>query len=273
MHPQLEPRFVSTRDLAPDVEEPLPAELVGLRSTAPEPGRDRRRPKSDLVAGVPVAGFTGINGAGKTLLAVQSAICDLAAGRRVLSTVPIRSRWGDSEPLLSLRQLLELRDATVLLDEVAVIFSSRTTSSLPPEVVAFLQTLRHRGLTVRWTAPDWGRADILLRGVTQALVNVRPVLRVSDGTLWPRPILVAAGVLDTSTGKVDETPTRVLRRRFARPRRLEAWGAYDTHADTPMLGRFTEGGTCPDCGGSRERPKHSEARHAELGLPWYGNAR
>jgi hypothetical protein len=224
-----------------------------------------------VVAGVPIAGFTGINGAGKTLLAAHSAICDIAAGRPVYSTVPISSPWGDSIPLQSLRQLLELRDATVLLDEVAVIFSSRTTSSLPPEVVTFLQTVRHRGLTVRWTAPDWGRADILLRGVTQALVNVTPVMKVRDGSLWPRPRLVMAGVLDTSTGKIDETPTKILRRRFAVPRRLASWGAFDTHADTPHLGRVVESGNCPDCGGSRERPKHSEARHAALGLPWFGS--
>ena len=224
----------------------------------------------DLAAGVPVCGFTGVNGAGKTLLACESAISDMSKGRTVYSTVQIDSPYGRTEPIRSLRQLLELTDCTVLFDEVAVIFSSRATGSLPNEVVALLQTLRHRKLTVRWTAPAWMRCDNLLRDVTQGLVNVSPMLRVMEAdNPWPRPRLVAAGLLDTSTGKTDETPTKVLRRRLFRPNRLASWGAYDTHADTPMLGQHLQSGICVDCGGSRTRPKHDKARHEALELPWY----
>lgn len=238
------------------------------RSRAPQ--RPPRPPRFDIADGVPICGFTGVNGAGKTTLAVESALRDMALGRTVYSTVQIHSPWGDSVPISSLRQLLELHDATVLLDEVSVIFSSRSSQSLPPEVVAFLQTLRHRRVTVRWTAPAWMRCDNLLREVTQAVVNVVPLLRRrSTGTPWPSPRVIMAGLLDTSAGKADATPDRVLRRRFLLPSRLNAWGTFDTHADTPLLGRHLQAGRCPDCGGSREIPKHSKARHDELGLPWY----
>lgn len=233
-------------------------------------GRLPRLPR-DLVAGVPIAGFTGINGAGKSLLAVQSAISDMAAGRDVYSTLTINSRWGQSKPIRSLRELLTVEHATVLLDEVSVIFSSRSTNTLPAEVVAFLQTLRHRDVTVRWTAPAWMRCDNLLREVTQGLVSVTPMLRKSDGTPWPVPRVILAGLLDTSTGKTDATPTKVLRRRIYFPRSLPAFGTYDTHADTPLLGRHLQGGTCVDCGGTQERPKHTEARHEALGIPWYAD--
>lgn len=227
---------------------------------------------SDLAAGVPICGFTGPNGAGKTTLAVQSAIIDLAAGREVYSTVPIVSPFGNSQPIVSLRQLLELRDCTILLDDIAVIFSSGTSGNLPPEVTAFLQTLRHRHLTLRWTAPEWMRCNNLIRGVTQGLVNVVPMLKRREfGNPWPSPRLILAGLLDTSTGKVDQTPTRVLRRRILLPSRLNAWGSYDTHADTPLLGAHLHSGIDVDCGGSRTRPKCTEERHAELGLPWYGD--
>lgn len=226
--------------------------------------------KRDVAVGVPVCGFTGINGAGKTMLAVQSAIADMSRGRTVYSTVPIRSAFGDSLPIRSLRQLLTLEDATLLFDDVSVIFSSRSTQSLPAEIVALLQTLRHQRLTLRWTAPQWMRADTLIRGVTQGLVNVMPMLRHSDPLdPWPRPRIVMAGLLDTSTGKADSEPTKVLRRRVFLPSRLQSFGAYDTLADTPLIGRHLQGGTCVDCGGTRERPKHSEARHSHLGLPWY----
>lgn len=224
---------------------------------------------ADIAAGVPIVGFTGVNGAGKTALAVDSAINDMKNGRTVYSTVPIRSEFGHSRPIRSLREMLEYSDATVLLDEVSVIFSSRSSQSLPPEVVSLIQTLRHQNLTVRWTAPAWARCDNLLREVTQGLVNVMPAFRVADGTPWPRPRLMMAALLDTSLGKTDEAPSKVLRRRFYLPKRLDAWGAYDTHADTPMLGRHLQGGICVDCGGSVERPKHSEKRHQEMGIPFF----
>ena len=229
--------------------------------------RFRRR---DMALGAPIAGFTGVNGAGKTLLAVQSAISDMAHGRVVYSTVPIRSRWGDSRPIRSLRELLTLEDCTILLDEVSVIFSSRSSQSLPAEIVALLQTLRHKRITVRWSAPAWMRCDNLLREVTQALVNVVPLARKKGpGVLWPAPRIVLAGVLDTSSGKTDAMPTRVLRRGFFIPSRTEAWGAFDTLADTPLLGRHLQGGRCVDCGGSIDTPKHTAARHEALGLPWF----
>lgn len=232
--------------------------------------------KKSLIAGIPIVGFTGVNGAGKTALAVDCAISDMLAGRPVYSTVPIRyvdpstGEVYESAPVVSLRQLLTLRDCTVLLDDVAVIFSSRSTNSLPPAVVAFLDTLRHRNITVIWTAPSWMRCDNLLRGVTQAVVNVMPVRLplTSSETPWPSPWLVMAGVLDTHSGKLDAMPTKVLRRRVYRLRGLTSIGAYDTMADTPMLGAARYGGRC-ECGGMHPTPKHTQERHELLGLPWY----
>lgn len=230
----------------------------------------RQKRFRDLALGVPICGFVGVNGAGKTLLAVESALSDMATGRPVYSTVQIRSEWGDSLPVLSLRQLLTLRDCTVLLDEVSVIFSARNTSSLPSEMVAFLQTLRHRQVTVRWTAPNWMRCDVLLRDVTQAVVSVVPMFRRREvGNPWPRSRVVGAGLLDTSTVARDKEPEKRLRTRFVRPHRLAAWGTYDTHADTPILGRHLQTGVCVDCGGTVQRERHSKARHDALGLPWF----
>lgn len=228
--------------------------------------------RNDIVAGVPVAGFTGVNGAGKTLLAVRSALCDLARGRVVYSTVPIRSKYGDSRPIRSLRELPTLHDATILLDEVSVIFSSRSSMSLPAEIVALIQTLRHRNLTIRWTAPAWARCDNLLREVTQGVVNVIPLLRKRGGSSpWPTPRVVMAGLMDTTTGKTDETPTKVMRRRVYFPTKLPSFGAYDSLADTPLLGRHLQSGVCVDCGGTMTRPKHDEHRHELLGLPWFAD--
>ena len=226
----------------------------------------------DILAGIPIAGVTGINGAGKTLWAVNHCIQVMKTGRVVYSTVQIKSPWGNSEPIVSLRQLLTLRDCTILLDDVAVIFPASSTS-LPPDVVTLLQTLRHVGCDVVWTAPAWMRCHNLLRDVTQGLLNVVPMMRRHDGdNPWPSPRWVRAGLLDTSSGKTDAEPTRVLRRVVAIPTRLDSWGAYDTRADTPMLGRHLHSSRCLDCHGAMDTPKHSPERHAHLGIPFYEDA-
>lgn len=229
-----------------------------------------------IAAGVPICGFTGVNGAGKTLLATHCAIVDMKAGRSVYSTVPVSytdrktGELFESVPITSLRQLLDLEDVTLFLDDVSVIFSSRQTATLPAPIVTLLQTVRHRRVTILWTAPGWMRADVLLRSVTQGLVSVSPLFQFArKDNPWPSPRLVMAGLLDTTTAKIDADPTRVLRRRFYAPKRLLSFGAYDTLADTPMLGHGHLSGTCVDCGGGIERPRHSEKRHAELGIPWY----
>ncbi len=234
----------------------------------PQPKRSGRRP-FDICRGVPIAGITGVNGAGKTLLYASSLMADLYDGREVYSTVPVTSPWGETKPILSLRQLLQLHDATVGLDEVAVIFSSRQSGSLPAEMVAFLQTARHRKLTIRWTAPAWMRCDNLIREVTQACVVVHPLIRKHDGSPWPQPRLCLAGLLDTTGIKPDANPEKVMRRRFFVPTALQSFGSYDTHADTPMIGQRHRGGRCVDCGGSMEVPKHSAQLHERLGLPFY----
>lgn len=239
---------------------------------APSNIRSRRSRPRDVVSGIPIAGVTGVNGAGKTLIAVDAALARMAQGEPVYSTVPIVSQWGNSLPILSLRQLLHLRDATILLDEVSVIFSSRSSQSLPADVVALLQTLRHKNLRVIWTAPSWMRCDNLLREVTQGVVSVMPMFRYRDAANpWPRPRLMLSSVLDTSTGKADAVPDKVLRRRLSVPSLMASFGTYDTHADTPLLGRHLQGGKCVDCGGTKETPKHSAQRHAQLGIPFYDN--
>lgn len=243
------------------------ADTPAVETRAPVPRFPRFR---SIVKNAPIVGFTGVNGAGKTLVAVSEAMRDMSMGRTVVSTVPISCPWGESVPLLSLRQLLELRDCTVLIDEVSVIFSSRNTGGLPDEVSTFLQSMRHQAVTLRWTAPAWSRADIQLRQVTQVSVNVLPVGRRSvPGSFWPRPVMVGAAAFDCTSMPVDSTPEKVMRgsRRLWVPSRLPGWGSYDSEADVSRIGWAPQGRTCVDCGGSRRPEPCSPERHQKLGIP------
>lgn len=248
-------------DAEPDVVD----FLEGIDLTPP-PRFPRYR---TIAAKAPVVGYTGPNGVGKTLLAVSDCIVDMRAGRPVFSTVPVSSPWGSSEPILSLRQLLEIRNATILIDEVSVVFSSRMTGSLPDEVSTFLQTMRHQGVTLRWTAPAWLRADIQLRECTQVSVAAFALGKYTPkGKFWPTPRLVGAAAFDMTTVKLDAIPEKVIRgsRRVYRPKHLPGWGAYDSEADVSRIGWVRQGRVCVDCGGAVRQEACSPERHTALGI-------
>lgn len=224
-------------------------------------------------------GVTGLNGVGKTLIAVGIAIEFMLDGGVVYSTVqidythPKTRKVYSSKPITSLGQLLNIRGCLVLLDEVATTFPSDNSQSLPQALHLFLQVMRHRHITVIWTGPTWKRAHIKLREATHAQLNVATLIKSLDrDNPWPRPVVIMAGLMDSAGVPVDADPTRVLRRRLYLPKTLASWGAYDTHADTPLIGFNGLTGTCPDCGGSMLRPKHDRARHDALGIPFYDEA-
>lgn len=255
--------------LTPDVDEDQAHDIAEVEGD-PQPVTAGRLPRlrfRRIVAGAPIVGFTGVNGAGKSLLMHSENIADLAEGRRVISTTPIVSPWGNSEPLLSLRQLLELRDCTVAIDEVAAVFSSRGTQSLPDEVSTFLQSMRHQKVTLRWAAPAWARADKQLREVTQVCVNVLPMVKYRvPGEFWPKARFILAGALDCTTVGVDNVPEKVIARRIYLPKKLPAFGRYDHEADVSRIGWERRSGQCVDCGGTIPAERCTPDRHLALGI-------
>lgn len=223
-----------------------------------------------IVENAPIVGFTGVNGAGKSLLMHSENVADLARGRRVYSTTPIRSPWGNSEPLRSLRQLLELENCIVSIDEVAAVFPSSGGGELPFEVNLFLQGMRHQGeqgVILRWAAPAWSRAAKQLREVTQVCVTVTPLMRyrVADD-FWPKARLVMAGALDCTSVKLDDDPTKVIARRIYRTKALPGFGMYDHKATISRIGWPKAIDVCADCGGRTKTIYCTPERHDELGI-------
>lgn len=202
----------------------------------------------------PIRAYVGLNGTGKTLLAVHDA---LRERRTILSTVAI-----DSDrfvPLRSLTQLSEAEDCHVLLDEVQGLLSSREYSTLPPEVLSLLLQLRKRRVTLGWTTPTIQRADTVLREITRTVTVCRPLFSLPQQGGWPRLVWGFAktfemqSYVDSQAGELRNdkgipVKPRALHRQFYNPAKLKV--PYDS-GEVVLSVAVANKGTCLTCGGRR----------------------
>lgn len=215
-----------------------------------------------------IAAYIGANGGGKSLAAVYDTLPTLAAGRPVVSTVRIldpstlepHPLW---VPLSDYRTLLDVERADVILDEVTGVASSRESAGMPAAIANHLVQLRRRDVVLRWTAPSWKRADVIIRECSQSVTLCRGFMpeTVADeeGTRqWSSRRLFywrtydAAAFDEWTTHKKDRARP-VARQWHWRPGGI-AERAYDTFDAVLSLGAVTESGACIDCGGKRTHP-------------------
>jgi hypothetical protein len=163
---------------------------------------ERRLMKSTgarIRSALPILGYAGHNGSGKTMAMVFDAQYSLRLeGRPQLSTVPLFDTTKPAEyevrqrvdilgrpmpphvvqtgplhplyvPLVDWTQLLDAHDCDVLLDEVQGVASSRGMNSLPPQLLSKFLQLRRADVRLRWTTVNWTRVDKALREVTYNL--------------------------------------------------------------------------------------------------------
>lgn len=239
----------------------------------------------------PIHAYLGTgNGSGKSLLMVHDTIPSLDMGRPVLSTVrlldfrnprqcedPTCTFPGHPDhlaahpswiPFVDYAQLLEIRDADVLMDEVTGIASSREYQSMPVQVANFLVQLRRRNVALRWSSTNWARADKIIREVTSGATLVVPYIsrtrKSAPGEppiLWrDRSLFVArtydAALLDDFDARgadLGELRSRITQA-YWRPGAL-AQTAYDTLDPVLSLGWANEAGMCMVCGGKRAVPR------------------
>lgn len=225
-----------------------------------------------------IHGYTGSNGGGKTMAAVYDSLPALAAGRPVVSTCRILDpATGEPHPLWvpldDFRLLLDLSYCDVILDEVTGVASSRDSAGMPSAVLNRLMQLRKGDVTIRWTTPNWKRADTGIREVTQGLttaVGLMPANVVStseDGMVrrWrPRRLFVwrtyDARNFDEWTTAKERSKTSTYRIRPVAQQVLWGPGAlvrdcYDTYEHALSLGVVSDAGLCMDCGGGRTKRK------------------
>lgn len=126
---------------------------------------------------VPVIGFVGTSGHGKSSSAVRDLLPSLARGIPVMSTTPLYdAHTGNLHPLYvpfyTFQQLDDARGVEVLFDEVTQVMDSNE-GSMPKRVRRLLPQMRRRGNRVTWTGIDWDNANRRLRQMTQAVTMCR----------------------------------------------------------------------------------------------------
>jgi hypothetical protein len=188
-------------------------------------------------------------------------------------------------PLRTWKQIPELRDCVLFLDEIQATFPSRESQKMPAELGRILNQLRKPNVQLTLTAPAWTRADIIIRECVQYVTLAHgafPDRYVRDPApkLWPS---IAKNV-DGKRLRVETNgwlPNRLFRYTtydatafdeftLARAGKLKAlskhWYWRQRHADQALyesteqvnlLDHLDETGQCWTCGGHRARAKCS----------------
>lgn len=250
-------------------------------------GESLERAAVALRRSFPIVAFVGPNGGGKTLCLVVTSQptrkgvrwhCEnpdhqhvkegITEGyRRMLSTVPILDGNGAEHPLYDkfddFNQLVSVEHSDVYMDEVTSVASSRESARMDARVLNKLVQLRKADVVLFWTAPNWARADKVMREVTQAVVECRgyfaskPDLDADVHTVWaPRRVFRfrtydAIEFEEWSASKRDSV--RPLNSHWFKGVGSEAFSAYDTLGAVTMVASITPENTCTVCEGTISR--------------------
>lgn len=220
----------------------------------------------------PIHAYVGPNGGGKSAAMVRDTLDSLKAGRRVVSTVTLLNPetgepWPNYERFTDWDQLLEARDCDVLMDEMVGIASSRESMRLDQRVQNVLVQLRRRNVVLRWSAPNWARADKIVREVTQAVTECRGsfsdkrLVRAGEKDavqLWAPKRLFVFRTYDTidfeewTAGKREKA--KPMAREWVYGPGSEMFRAYNTLDAVSMVSGITPEGRCDICGGRKVVP-------------------
>lgn len=277
-----EPRSRDTsRTAKREPKDPFTYRLRVKFMTSPEKSRAATAARRQF----PIMAYVGPNGGGKSLAMVKDSLPSLAAGRKVLSTVRLLDAT-TGQPhnnyiaFTDWEQLLEARDCDVLMDEMVGIAGARESQKLDVRVQNILVQLRRRNVVLRWSAPNWLRADKIVREVTQAVTECRGYYadrrQTSDMQLWAPKRLFSFKTYDTlefeewTSGRRDSARAEVTE--WFKGPGSPVFSSYDTMDAVERVTGADEGGRCTNCWGTVPRPKpcscprDSAGRHVPLEL-------
>lgn len=272
------------------VKVPFPYSLLASPARA-DRARDRWRES-------PLKGFFGLNGSGKSWAMVHSVIPDLDAGRPCLSTVRLLDfrnprpceldedtcdDWAQHNavdhlgnfqghmhphpayiPLRNWLQVLEIKRANILLDEITGVADSSQSTSLPPAIANKLPQLRRDEVSLAYTSIDFMRTNIRIREMTRTINMCESFLPVtaygSDGQplLWKQRRLSKVRTYDAANLKGDLGDK--YQERLSESLIQASWHwipdspaskAYSTLDQVLHVGSLSDTGRCVYCDGTR----------------------
>jgi hypothetical protein len=238
---------------------------------------------------VGITAFVGPNGSGKTLGAVALRVLPAwARGIPVVSNLTLDPAASGFDPdlfvpLSTWRQIPDLHDCVLLLDEIQATFPSRESAKMPAELGRMLNQLRKPNVQLVLTAPAWSRADIIIRECVQYVTLCRGYLpdgrvRVPGQARFPKPLRDEDGnfvrvetvgwlpnrffkYVTFDATQFDEftlgkaAKLKAISTRWHWRSTSTAQASYQTAEQVALLDHITEFGTCWQCGGTRSRPK------------------
>lgn len=205
-----------------------------------------------------IKAITGLNGAGKSAMAVSILRRAQAKGFRTAANV----RVDGAEHIIDYDQMMDLRHAVLLLDDVTAIASSRNYAAMTPEAVLFFQTLRHHDISLLWTAPTFDRADVVLREVTREWCDVRVLWATRrEGSMWKSTRLA---LTVTGTPKEDKLSPGGYKIDFPWLGLFQPAGVhqhYDSFAELDLFTPERFPSRCRVCGAVLTYPRVTAAGH------------
>jgi len=173
-----------------------------------------------------IAIFTGLPGSGKSAKLARTAIDILYRNRkwyektgvqRVLYTnlklaPEVEQEFGwQIKYWTDLRQLTPLRDADVLIDEVATYFDARLWETLSLEMRRWLAQHRKFGIEIYGTSQDFAQVDKAFRRLTSNLLYLRKLIGTRDVSPTrpaPKWIFVISLVMELDPTTYDEQKSK-----------------------------------------------------------------
>lgn len=269
---------------------PFPFSVLAAPSKS-DKARARRRES-------PLRGYFGLNGSGKSWAMVHDLIPDLDKGRPALSTVRLLDfrnprpceltedtcdDWdqhnavdhlGNHEghmhphpayiPLRNWVQVLEIRRANIVLDEITGVADSNQTTSLPPAIANVLPQLRRNEVALSYTSIDFMRTNVRIREMTRTINMCASFLPVTaygpdgEALLWKQRRLSKVQTYDAANLKSDLGDKYA--ERLAESHIQTAWHwipdsaasrAYSTLEQVLHVGSLADTGRCVYCDGTR----------------------
>lgn len=110
-----------------------------------------------------IEAFTGLPGAGKTYMMTKRALKEMAKGRTVYANYPLKG----AVRYRQFREIFEVENGLVLIDEAGLIAPSAHWQKIPYEYLSKWRQHRKNGLDIWYTAQDLYDVATALRRVTQ----------------------------------------------------------------------------------------------------------